>query len=54
MVKKAVVVGGEEVAVRPMMVLSLAFDHRVIDGAPAARFLETIARLVEEPVLILT
>jgi pyruvate dehydrogenase E2 component (dihydrolipoamide acetyltransferase) len=53
MVKKAVVVG-EEVAVRPMMVLSLAFDHRVIDGAPAARFLETIARLVEEPVMILT
>lgn len=53
MVKKAVVVG-DEMAVRPMMVLSLAFDHRVIDGAPAARFLETIARLMEEPVLILT
>lgn len=52
-VKKPVVVG-DEVVVRPMMTLSLVFDHRVIDGAPAARFLDTIARLVEEPALLLT
>jgi pyruvate dehydrogenase E2 component (dihydrolipoamide acetyltransferase) len=31
------------------MPLSLTFDHRVIDGAPAARFLNTMARLLAEP-----
>jgi pyruvate dehydrogenase E2 component (dihydrolipoamide acetyltransferase) len=31
------------------MMLSLTFDHRVVDGAPAARFLQTIAALIEEP-----
>ncbi len=52
--KKAVVCEeSDEVMVRPMMMLSLVFDHRVIDGAPAARFLDTIARLVESPALIL-
>ncbi len=52
--KKAVVCEEcDEVMVRPMMMLSLVFDHRVIDGAPAARFLDTIARLVESPALIL-
>jgi len=41
-------------AVRPMMTLSLSFDHRVIDGAPAARFLARIAELIEDPMLLLT
>jgi len=31
----------EATAVRRMMALSLTFDHRVVDGAPAARFLKT-------------
>lgn len=54
-VKKAVVCDEcDEVMARPMMTLSLVFDHRVIDGAPAARFLDTIARLIEEPALLLT
>ncbi len=54
-VKKAVVCDEcDEITIRPMMVLSLVFDHRVIDGAPAARFLDTIARLIEEPALLLT
>ncbi|MCL4394557.1 MAG: 2-oxo acid dehydrogenase subunit E2 [Chloroflexi bacterium] len=35
--------------VRPMMTLSLSCDHRVVDGARGARFLETIADLIEEP-----
>jgi pyruvate/2-oxoglutarate dehydrogenase complex dihydrolipoamide acyltransferase (E2) component len=29
--------------------LSASFDHRAVDGAPAARFLATIARLLTEP-----
>lgn len=36
-------------AVRPTMVLSLSGDHRVLDGARGAQFLELVADLVEEP-----
>jgi pyruvate dehydrogenase E2 component (dihydrolipoamide acetyltransferase) len=38
-----------EAAVRPMLQLSVSFDHRVVDGARGAQFLETLASLVEEP-----
>ncbi len=41
------------VAVRSMCTLSLVFDHRLIDGAPAARFLQTISRFIEQPYLLL-
>jgi len=40
-------------AVQPMMILSLSCDHRVIDGARGAQFLETLADLIEEPLLLL-
>ena len=40
-------------AVRPMMTLSLTYDHRIIDGAPAARFLQRIAFYMENPALVL-
>ena len=36
-------------SVRPMMTLTLSSDHRVVDGAGAARFLDNVARLIEEP-----
>ena len=36
-------------AVRPVVDLSVSFDHRVVDGAMGARFLETLAALIEEP-----
>jgi len=53
-VEKPVAVEGR-VEVRSMMTLSLTFDHRVVDGAPAARFLQRIKELVEDPYpLILT
>jgi len=42
-----------EITVRRMVWLSLTFDHRLVDGAPAARFLQTIKRLIEEPYLLL-
>ena len=42
-----------EIAIRPMMTLSLVFDHRLTDGAPAARFLQAIKQMVEEPYLLL-
>lgn len=42
------VVGGEVVP-RRLMVLSLTFDHRVLDGAPAAAFLQEVAEILEDP-----
>ena len=41
----------ERLAIRQMMTLSLTFDHRVVDGAPAARFLQRIKQYVETPYL---
>jgi pyruvate dehydrogenase E2 component (dihydrolipoamide acetyltransferase) len=38
-------------AVRTMAALSLTFDHRLVDGAPAARFLQRVKQLVEQPYL---
>jgi len=42
-----------QVTVRQMVWLSLTFDHRLVDGAPAARFLQAIVRYLEEPYLLL-
>lgn len=39
--------------IRPIMVLSLTYDHRVIDGAPAAQFLRYIKKLLQNPYLML-
>lgn len=41
------------VVIRPMVTLSLSFDHRIVDGAPAARFLQRIKQLVERPMALL-
>lgn len=41
-----------EIVVRQMWTLSLAFDHRITDGAPAARFLRYIKERTEEPYLL--
>ena len=49
---RAVVVNGE-IVVRPMMYLALSYDHRLIDGREAVRFLVTIKELVEDPARIL-
>jgi 2-oxoglutarate dehydrogenase E2 component (dihydrolipoamide succinyltransferase) len=51
-VKRPVVVtdvdGGETIAVRSMAYLALSYDHRVVDGADAARFLTTMKERLEE------
>jgi pyruvate dehydrogenase E2 component (dihydrolipoamide acetyltransferase) len=35
--------------IKDMITMSLSFDHRLIDGAPAARFLQRICQLIENP-----
>ncbi|WP_345400892.1 2-oxoglutarate dehydrogenase, E2 component, dihydrolipoamide succinyltransferase [Nonomuraea salmonea] len=50
-VKRPVVIDtaeGEVIAVRSMVYLALTYDHRLVDGADAARFLTTIKRRLEE------
>jgi pyruvate dehydrogenase E2 component (dihydrolipoamide acetyltransferase) len=49
---RVVVVDGEAV-IRARMRITLSCDHRVIDGATGARFLETLAGYLEEPLMIL-
>ncbi|CDO03527.1 Dihydrolipoyllysine-residue acetyltransferase component of pyruvate dehydrogenase complex [Oceanobacillus picturae] len=48
MADKPVVVD-KSIEIRPIMVLSLSFDHRVIDGAPAAAFLTELKERLENP-----
>jgi len=42
-----------EITIRHMMTLSLTFDHRVVDGAPAMAFLKDLARYLAQPMLIM-
>ncbi len=41
------------IVIRPRLPLSLTFDHRAVDGAPAARFLQRLKRLIETPLGLL-
>lgn len=50
--ERVVPVNGQP-AVQPMLVLTLSCDHRAVDGARAAQFLDTVAALVEEPLGLL-
>jgi len=50
--ERVVVVQGQP-AVRPMMMLTISCDHRVADGARAARFLSDLAEAIREPAKIL-
>ena len=42
-----------QVVIRPMMYLAMSYDHRLIDGKEAVRFLVTIKELIEDPAKIL-
>jgi pyruvate dehydrogenase E2 component (dihydrolipoamide acetyltransferase) len=50
--ERVVAVNGQAV-VQPMMVISISFDHRVVDGARGAQFLQTLATWIENPLAIL-
>jgi len=46
--ERPMVVGGE-IVIRPMMYLALSYDHRIVDGSEAVRFLVRIKELLEDP-----
>jgi len=48
-----VVVADGRIEIRPVATLTLSFDHRIVDGAPAAQFLAYVKELLEEPARLL-
>ncbi len=52
-ISKEPVVEDDNIVIRPIMTLSLTYDHRVIDGAPAAQFLQRVKQLMQNPYLLL-
>jgi len=48
-IEKRAVVVGDQIVIRPMMYLALSYDHRLIDGAEAVRFLVKVKERLEEP-----
>lgn len=48
-----VVAENGQMVIRPMMNLCLTYDHQVLDGAPAAQFLQTIKHYIENPVWLM-
>jgi len=44
---------GEDIVIRPMMNLALSYDHRIIDGSDAVRFLVSIKNKLEKPASLL-
>jgi pyruvate dehydrogenase E2 component (dihydrolipoamide acetyltransferase) len=48
-IRRQPVAMGDQVVLREQVTLSLTFDHRIVDGAPAARFLQTLCRFLENP-----
>jgi pyruvate dehydrogenase E2 component (dihydrolipoamide acetyltransferase) len=48
---KEYLVVDDQPMIRSVLTLSLTFDHRLVDGAPAARFLQRIKQFVEQPYL---
>jgi pyruvate dehydrogenase E2 component (dihydrolipoamide acetyltransferase) len=43
------VVIDKQMVIRPMMKITLSYDHRIIDGAKAAQFMKTLKELMEDP-----
>ena len=45
--------GEDEIVIKPMCALCLSYDHRVIDGAEAAKFLQKLKNYLQNPVLLI-
>ncbi|MCQ2499816.1 MAG: 2-oxo acid dehydrogenase subunit E2 [Lachnospiraceae bacterium] len=52
-ITKTPVVVNDQIVIRPMMSVTLSYDHRIVDGAPAAEFLRRVKEYIEEPTLML-
>ena len=52
-IQKRPVAIGDEITIRPMMYVALSYDHRLVDGSDAVRFLVRIKELLEDPTNLL-
>lgn len=52
-IEERAVVVNKEIVIRPMMYVALSYDHRIVDGSEAVRFLVKIKELVEDPEALL-
>jgi 2-oxoglutarate dehydrogenase E2 component (dihydrolipoamide succinyltransferase) len=52
-IQKRAVVVDDEIVIRPMMYVALSYDHRIVDGSTAVRFLVKIKELIEDPTTLL-
>ncbi len=52
-IKKRPVVVKDEIVIRDMVGVSITFDHRVIDGEPSGQFMQAVARIIENPELLM-
>ncbi len=52
-IQKRAVVVDDEIVIRPMMYVALSYDHRIVDGSTAVRFLVRIKELIEDPTTLL-
>jgi pyruvate dehydrogenase E2 component (dihydrolipoamide acetyltransferase) len=52
-VEEKVVVESGEMVVRPRMRVTMSCDHRVVDGAMGAKFLQTVRELIEDPMMMI-
>ncbi|MBD3392925.1 MAG: hypothetical protein GF418_12540 [Chitinivibrionales bacterium] len=48
--KQAVVEEGDRISIRPLMTLTLSCDHRILDGAVSAAFMQTVKSMIEDPI----
>lgn len=52
-IKRRPVVIGEQIVIRDIMYLSVSLDHRVVDGAVAARFMNRVVALLQDPKMLM-
>jgi len=48
-IRQEPIMDGSEVVNKDQLPFSLTFDHRIVDGAPAAKFLQTLCQLIAQP-----
>ena len=51
--KRPVVMADDQIRVREIMYLSISLDHRVVDGAVAARFMNRVVALLQDPKMLM-
>ena len=52
-IQKRAMVVNDEIVIRPMMYVALSYDHRIVDGSTAVRFLVKVKELLEDPTTLL-